>query len=358
MHDVLSSDPCGLGRRLLHALIEDLFEASDAGRCLIYEEYQQELYSHATRKMKVNSSISVKQIVILLCRKRRVNQQMVYAALCKILEGSRHELGSILEAGFQELGLKHFPAIQNYDENGHAVLTWNWRAGMWKLVDSDRVAEQSPAFLTSMVKAQLEVRGLVYASRLKSAREITFPWLEKCTRKLRSEQLDDNKLIDVLCFVSCVALMMNGWYVDYSYLEKLLLELPIKQYKLKGLEIQSKLMMVNFNKFKLFRLHHTIPHKLLIVSKDADLRRKTVENESRMSSDSERIETSLGLNEIGDDMEVNMARIEKRQPLCLPLETGGIKRIPSFHSKMATFLERVTYSLYCILTISNSFYFQ
>ena len=175
MHDVLSSGPCVLERRLLHALIEDLFEASDAGRCLRYEEYQQKLYSHATRKMKVNSSISVKQIVILLCRKRRVNQRMVYAALCKILEGSRHELGSILEAGFQELGLKHFPAIQNYDENGHAVLTWNWRAGMWKLVDSDRVAEQSPAFLTSMVKAQLEVRGLVYASRLKSAREITCP---------------------------------------------------------------------------------------------------------------------------------------------------------------------------------------
>ena len=125
--------------------------------------------------------------------------------------------------------------------------------------------------------------------------------------------------------------------MDYSNLEKLLLELPIKQYKLKGLEIQSKLLMVNFNKFKLFRLHHTIPHQLLIVSKDADLRRKTVENESRMSSDSERIEsrmssdserieTSLGLNEIGDEMEVNMARIEKRQPLCLPLETGGIKR--------------------------------
>ena len=326
MHDVLSSGPCVLGRRLLHAQIKDLYEASKAGTCVRYEEYQQDLHSDITRKMRVNSCISVKQIVTLLCRKRRVNHHMIFAALCKILEGSRHELGSILEAGFQEIDLKHFPAIQNYDENGHAVLTWNWRAGLWKLVDSEQLANQSSAFLTSMVKAQLEVRGLVYASRLKSARDITFPWIEKSTRKLKSEKLDDNKLIDVLCFVSCVALMMNGWYVDYSHLEKLLIELPLNQNKLKGLEIQSKLLMVGFNKFKLFRLHHTIPHQILTVSKAADSQRKTVENESRICTDSERIESNPSLNAIDDEMEVNMARIEKRQPLCLPLETGGIKR--------------------------------
>ena len=326
MHDVLCSGPCVLGRRLLHALIKDLYIASNAGRCVRYEEFQQDLYSDVTRKMRAYSSISVKQIVTLLSRKRRVHQHMVYSALCKILEGSRHELEAILEAGFQELGLKHFPAIQNYDDHGHAILTWNWRSGLWKVVDSAQGAQQPSLILCSMVKTQLEARGLVYASRLKTARDITFPWIEKCTKKLESEKLEDNKLIDVLCFVSCIALMMNGWYVDYSHLEKLLREMPIDQYKLKRLEIQSKLLMANFNKFKLFRLHHTIPHRM--DSKATTFPKDVGENELPTSTESERFEDEPQPNEIGDEVEVETREtsIEKQEPLCLAFKTGGIKR--------------------------------
>ena len=104
MHDVLSGSPCVLGRRLLHALIKDLYETSKVGSCVRFEWFQEDLFSNVTRRFTVNSSITLGQIVALLSRNRRVNQHMVYPALVKLLEGSRHEMGVILEAGFRELG--------------------------------------------------------------------------------------------------------------------------------------------------------------------------------------------------------------------------------------------------------------
>ncbi len=141
-----------------------------------------------------------------------------------------------------------------------------------------------------------------------------------------SRNISDNKLIDVLCFVSCVALMMNGWYVDYSHQEKLSLEMPIKQYELKLLEIQSKLLMANFNQFKLFRLHHTIPHRLAVDYKATASRKDVREKELPSSTESERNEEEPHPKKIGDEIEATETRMEKRQPLCLPLKHDVSKR--------------------------------
>ena len=205
-------------------------------------------------------------------------------------------------------------------------MTWNWRSGLWKVLDSTQQSKQSPVLITGMVRAELEVRGLVYTSRLKTTKDITYPWIENCLRKLESETLDENKLIVVLCFVSCVALMMNGWYVDYSRLEKLLLKMPVNQSKLKDLKIQSKLRMAKFNKFKLFRLHQTIPHRLSTSSGATACQKNASDKQSPNITESERAGEEACPQETGDEMELIETRMEKQQPFCMPSETGGVKR--------------------------------
>jgi len=312
MHDILSSGPCVLGRRLVHALIRDLYVASKV--VVGYNEVRRDLNSDVTANLKVQGCISIEEIVTLLLRKQRVPAEMVFGVLLKLLEGSKHELKTILEAGIVEVGLKHFPAIQNYDKHGHASLTWNWRSGYWKIVGMSKGIYPSSFDLSGRVKAQLDARGLVYASRLRTA---NFPWMDTCVRKLLNEKLDENKLVHTLCFVSCVGLLMNGWYVNYNNLNELLLEMPISQVQLKQLEIQSQLLLANFNKFKLFRLHHTIPNRLAIDSKPTSVQKPESENES--ASVLESIEDAINPPKIGDETDETTAAIVKSQPVCLPL---------------------------------------
>lgn len=139
-------------------------------------------------------------------------------------------------------------------------------------------------------------------------------------------KLDDKQLVDVLCFISCVALMKNGWYVDYSKLEQLMHEMPTKQPKLKSLEILSKLLMGNFNKFQLFRLHENIPFRIGMQppKEDSINKRKANEPEAQMNTDLD-VETDSIRHIISDELEMETCIIDKREPLCLPLVVG-VKR--------------------------------
>ena len=236
-------------------------------------------------------------------------------------------MNDILEKGFEDKRLRHFPAFQNYDQHSNVVLNWNWRSGCWKIVDSNVGISQASYSITSgLVISQLETKGLVFGSRLKAVAHLTLPWIPKCVKKLETAKLDDNQLMDVLSFVSCVGLMMNGWYVEYSRLDRLRLDMPLNQHRLQDLEILSKLLMVNFNKFRLFRLHDTIPHRLPDRSKTSTPDKVDTEKESTRNTDLETYVEEETVNRISDEIQEIDTRVEKTQPMCLPFESSRLKR--------------------------------
>lgn len=267
MHDVIHSSTFVLGRRLVHALIADLYDVGGAGTYIRFEEFKAQLFLEKPTKVQVLGSVTLNQLLSTLCIQRKTAPVMVYSSLCQLLKNADLNIADILRDGFAEMGIKHFPAIHTYDVHRNPSLGWRACAGVWKIIRTDDKTSDvghSANVLSSLVRAELEMRQLVHISKLKRA-PITLPWIEVCARKLSKEKLSDKDLVTVLSFISCIGLMMNGWYVDYECLEALEKELPINQFRLRNFEVLSKLLMSHFHKFKLFRLHWTIPFKMTTV---------------------------------------------------------------------------------------------
>lgn len=317
MHDVINSTTFVLGRRLVHALIADLYDVGQAGKYMRFEEFKAQLFIEKPTKVQVLGSVTFNQLLSTLCIQRRTAPVMVYGSLCQLLKNAKLNIADILRDGFAEMGLKHFPAIHTYDVHRNPSLGWRACAGVWKIIGTDGKNSDechSANVLSSLVRADLEMRNLVHISKLKKA-PLILPWIQVCSRKLSIEKLSDKDLVTVLSFISCIGLMMNGWYVEYECLEALERELPINQYRLRDLEILSKLLMSHFHKFKLFRLHWTIPFKMTTVEATQ------TEKVSKTTSSTEDLVTYVEENaRITDEDTLSIGdNVTFRVPTCLPV---------------------------------------
>ena len=274
----------------------------------------------------MTGTVTIKQLVHLLSSQRRLGVAMAYGSVCQLIQKSNIDLQSVLKDGLVEMGLKHFPAIQTYDVHRNAVLSWSSRSGIWKIIgreENDVEFRSSAVVLSTLVRAALETRHIVYVSKLKKV-PTTFPWIGECARKMSGENLSDEDLVKVLSFVSCVALLMNGWYVEYEQLEKLMRELPFNQYRMRDLEIQSKLLLSNFNTFKVFRLHHSIPFRMTLLEPKTAT---TQHEETAESSVNANIVVEGIVNRITEeDSVVNNQEVSLRAPTCLPASVSGKQR--------------------------------
>jgi len=86
----------------------------------------------------------------------------------------------------------------------------------------------------------------------------SFPWVKHVLQKLKGKAISREETKQVVLFVSCIALLQQGWFVNYQELAQLESELPLSQFALKRMEIQSKFLLRNM-KPKLWRIHKSIP---------------------------------------------------------------------------------------------------
>lgn len=113
--------------------------------------------------------------------------------------------------------------------------------------------------MQSLVLCELEKMKVCHTSQYECQ---VFPWLKPCLEKLVEKKLNKEDKVKVLAFVTRVALLMNGLYVDYLNFSRLERQLPVTQTMLRMLEIQCKFQISNINTLKLYRLHSSIPYKL------------------------------------------------------------------------------------------------
>ena len=111
-----------------------------------------------------------------------------------------------------------------------------------------------------MVLNELERRKLCFTRSLNGTNS-GFPWIRACLRKVDELNLSEDNLVTVMTFVTCVAFLESGRFVDYNKLRKLEEEMPFRQRRLRELEIQAKFLVNNMNKMMLWRLHPSIPRQ-------------------------------------------------------------------------------------------------
>lgn len=136
-------------------------------------------------------------------------------------------------------------------------------------------------------------------------------------------KLSEDALIRVLVFISCIAFISQGWYVEYEQLEVLLRELAITQNRLKELEILGKFELNKFNKLKLYRLHWTIPHKISMPTEEGGTTTTPVEKTAD-ERNKEYIECDSG-NKITEDEDTENQTVLARPMSCLPLVQHKVK---------------------------------
>jgi hypothetical protein len=319
IHDIMQSSSFVLGRRLLDTLIRDLFEVGKLGVLIRFEEFKEELFSEKATKLRVTGAVTVNQLALILSGKRRLPVAMAYGNIYDLLEKSNVNIQSVLKDGLVELGLYYFPAVQTSDSHRHAVLNWFSRCGLWKIIgreENDSESSSSAEVLSMLVVAELERRRIVYASKFKKVPN-KLPWIEVCCRKLSREKLSDEDLVRELSFISCVALLMNHWYVDYGCMEELMRQMPLHQYRLRDLEILSPFLLSHMNKYKVFRLHHSIPFKFI----EKEMQSSCKESEEPEESDENaKVEIEASSNQIPDDeVIVENEDICLLAPRCLPV---------------------------------------
>jgi hypothetical protein len=265
LHDHLDASFGVIGRHLLIALLHDFHEIGKAACYVKFEDFLREMQSVRT-KFKTIGAVTLDSLVKLLKSKRRSDTHMVFPKLCQIVEKSGLQLEDVLQAGFQELLLKHFPAVKTYDRHGNMTLTWSFHEDFWGIISNEQSSKidlETQEMMSELVRGDLEKRGLIYPSRLKNTPKI-LPWMSICLHRLKRETLQLEPTVTVMSYISCIAFIMQDWYVEYERLPPLVADLPIDRNRLIALEILSKLQLskLNLRNVHLNRLHFTVPHKM------------------------------------------------------------------------------------------------
>ena len=219
-HDILDSSYGVIGRKLLNILLQDLYEVGKMELAFMrFDEFLSEMIND-TGRLEKSGSITSNKLLEVLSFPRRTCFPMVFGNITELLLALGLPLKEILRDEMSEMGLKLFPDVRIYDSNRNASLTWSIGMKYWHVLGVGGDEECDPVALSTLVKTELEMRQLVYVSKLKHA-PLTLPWISGCVRKLSRKKLSDHDTILFLTFISCLAFMMQGWYVDYEHLQRL-----------------------------------------------------------------------------------------------------------------------------------------
>lgn len=257
--DYLDGSYVVFGRRLVEVLLQDLYEV---GSCW-------ELLGTFISSLKDGSQC--RKVVGVTSRASLANKlgsvtkckfPMVFLILLKMVLNKGKDTEQAIIKGIETLNLSHFPAFRNRDQHGHPCLYWHASFGVWVIRDLSEAEgatiDVRGNLLCGLVLQELESRKLCFTRSLTG---LDFPWIVACLRKLDEERLEQKDIVLVMTFVTCIAFLESGRFIDYNNLKKLEQQLPICQYRLRLLEIQGKCLVNNVKNLRLWRLHPSIPRE-------------------------------------------------------------------------------------------------
>jgi len=280
----LDNSEASLGKHLIEILLKDFhtkifFPFGDFVSVL--------RRSYGPRGKRIVGGITLADLVQRLSVAKRMAWPMTFCVVRNLLRNSKKDIEQLLKKGINELMLGYFPAFRQFDDNRNAGLTWEYGHGYWILVDipsPETTLEIDAAELGSVVISVMEKMNLCHSSQYRTT---TFPWIKSVLQKIAPKNLCQEDKVKVLVFVSCVALIEQGRYVDFRNIGKVVGLLPISQPDLQSLEVLSKFTIVGLNTHKVYRLHPSIPFHL-DVKKRSDSQKKNaqpVENQPHVFND-------------------------------------------------------------------------
>ena len=233
----------------MYFLLKDLFEVGNVYGT--FDEFHLNLKEDGRPdfKLKVVGGSTTRAVVDSLVTAKIAKYPMVIVCLLRILQRKGADAHEALKAGLWELKLGHFPAIRVYDAQKHEGLYWNWSFGLGVIFDVENCpceADRMTKSLTPFVVNNLESLKLCHASAFSNRKLL---WLILCIEELMDLNLSNEDLVTVLTFITCIARLIDGQYIDYYRLDQLerYLPTPVTQHLLQSHQIQDKFLINKFN---------------------------------------------------------------------------------------------------------------
>lgn len=166
--------------------------------------------------------VSSNYLVSLLTQTGRFRYPATYQRAAAILAEKGLPLKDVIEGGLQASGIKYFPALKATDTTKQPKFSWNFKH-FWNIA----APQQDPPFaakvavISGEVATSLVGRGLTYERKMEGVKENGMPWMHHVMQRLSGEKnLSREQLVLVGAFVSCVALIQQGIFVDYQALSR------------------------------------------------------------------------------------------------------------------------------------------
>lgn len=202
------------------------------------------------------------ELVAKVLWKRAYPFPMLFQAALDLVAAAGSDPSTCLLAGLQEVSW--FPAFTMWETKNPRV-SWDLRGVEQLYTDQRPLTIQAKAGkVEEMVLVEMENRGLMFASKLAKYQLYGMVWMQRCLDRLLQAvpKFSAKESIKVMTFVSCIGMLMNNDYVDFQALKDLHSSLPCPQSRLQELNILSKSILPCRAPLSLWKLSHTIPHRL------------------------------------------------------------------------------------------------
>ncbi|CAL9697550.1 unnamed protein product [Knipowitschia caucasica] len=262
--DSLDASYSMLGKKLIQIIVRDLYRSNTVDLPVLSQS--------SPPTGKCIGIISVEHLTLMLAESRHFVYPDTFQKAASMMAGKGLPLKEVLQAGLRASEIKYFPAWQSMDKDQqerqkHCKNRWN-RKHFWNIAVPDQAPplEALADILSNDVLATLKNSNLTYDRNLVPFQEHGMPWMLPVLRRIvGAEKRPREELTKVCTFLSCVAFIQQGIYVDYRKLSRLELELPINQARLRSMQIQDSHLVHNFNVFKLYKVHPDIPFKIIAI---------------------------------------------------------------------------------------------
>lgn len=252
--DVLKAEPSVIGEALLRILLGDILKKM---HCLPLSQLQAE-----RPPGPLKGHVTMEHFCHELATRDAFPGPYVFARARLLVTRAGKDVEECLMSGFTDQGIRFFPDVKFRDLRKGKRMVWNAR-------DFIEVHPENQAPSLSSVAAskvgdiclEVERRGLTYARNLERYREHGMPWLPIAMRRLPRD-LGTAKTLNVLTFIRCVGMIMNGDYISYKEMATLMREMQMPQADLQSLKIQSKFQLLKVYTASVWRLDDSLQWRM------------------------------------------------------------------------------------------------
>lgn len=256
----LDAVPALLGVRVIHLLLCDIFRRN--------EDIPFAALKAERPPGRLSGSIDLELFCEDLSTKNSFPTPLTFGRAREMMVENGVDVKKSLIEGFIAEKLRFFPHIKFRDVRGGRKLFWNCKDYILLESQGHDIQLSKVTTATLQVFSEVERRSLSYSRNLEKYRDHGMVWMEKVLQRLPS-RVKGTLQVNVLTFVSCVGMIMNGDYVDYNHLRTLLADMSphVSQAILQSWQIQSQFNLPKVFNFLVWKLKEDIPYRVQVPAK-------------------------------------------------------------------------------------------